>query len=175
MPEAEACADRARRPNGTGSRALPLRGRKPKSTEAHKREGTYRGDRHGKRATAPSGVPDAPKALSDEAAKEWNRVVKLLAAAGLVAKLDRSALALYCQAWSDYWAAKEIIENEGWSAVGSTGNVIEHPAARCMRAAWDQCMRAAREFGLTPAARSSIKLGGGNKEESGNDDEAAFF
>jgi P27 family predicted phage terminase small subunit len=151
------------------------RGRKPKPTEAHKREGTFRQDRHAARAKAAAGVPDAPMSLSAEAAKEWKRVVKLLAEAGLVAKLDRSALALYCQSWADYWAAKAIVEKEGWMAVGSTGNVIEHPAAKCMQRAWAQCLQAAREFGLTPAARSSIKLGGTSKDGEGDDEEAAFF
>ena len=148
------------------------RGRKPKPTEQHKLDGTFREDRHGKRATAEPGVPVAPPCLSDEAKCEWKRVIDQLSAAGLVAKLDRAVLALYCESWADYWAAKALVQKEGWTAVGSTGNVIEHPAVKAMQRAWEHCVRAAREFGMTPSARASIKLPDG---ESSDPDEAAFF
>jgi P27 family predicted phage terminase small subunit len=148
------------------------RGRKPKPTAQHKREGTFRHDRHANRASTPAGVPSPPEALCDEAAVEWKRVVSLLAAAGLVAQLDRAALALYCQAWGDYWAAKAIVDDEGWTAVGSTGNVIEHPAVKAMQRSWAQCLQAAREFGMTPSARASIKM---PAREARGETETEFF
>jgi len=148
------------------------RGRKPKPTAQHKREGTFRHDRHADRTQVPSGVPDPPAMLSDDAAEEWRRVVALLSAAGLIAQLDRGALALYCQAWSDYWAAKAIVEDEGWTAVGSTGNVVEHPAVKAMQRSWAQVLQAAREFGMTPSARASIKL---PAKEAADAQEKAFF
>ena len=137
---------------------MMTRGRKPKPTGRHKVEGTYRHDRHGDRATAKPGVPTAPAKLSAEAKVEWQRVIGELAAANLLAKLDRSTLALYCEAWADYWAAKLIVQKEGWTAVGSTGNVIEHPAVKAMQRAWEQCLKAGCQFGMTPSARGSIKM-----------------
>lgn len=44
-------------------------------------------------------VPDAPRHLSATAKKEWKRITPLLVEEGLIAKMDRSILALYCQAW----------------------------------------------------------------------------
>lgn len=45
-------------------------------------------------------TPDCPKHLWPEARKEWKRISAELEDAGLVAKVDRSQLALYCQAWA---------------------------------------------------------------------------
>lgn len=43
-------------------------------------------------------IPSAPKHLSVEAKKEWKRITPLLEELGLISGLDRTALALYCQA-----------------------------------------------------------------------------
>jgi phage terminase small subunit len=45
-------------------------------------------------------IPGCPRHLLPEARKEWKRVTAELERYGLVSKLDRSALALYCQAWA---------------------------------------------------------------------------
>ena len=46
----------------------------------------------------PHEIPSAPKHLGIEARKEWKRITPLLMELGLVTGLDRTALALYCQA-----------------------------------------------------------------------------
>lgn len=43
-------------------------------------------------------IPDAPRHLGREARKEWKRITPLLEELGLISGLDRSALAMYCQA-----------------------------------------------------------------------------
>ena len=45
-------------------------------------------------------VPSFPKHLWPEARKEWKRIAPELVRYGLVSKLDRAALALYCQSWA---------------------------------------------------------------------------
>lgn len=44
-------------------------------------------------------VPDIPKHLTAEARKEWKRISVELLALGLIGRIDRAALSLYCQAW----------------------------------------------------------------------------
>ncbi|HWT62443.1 MAG TPA: phage terminase small subunit P27 family [Ochrobactrum sp.] len=44
-------------------------------------------------------IPDAPRHLSATAKKEWKRITPLLVEEGLIAMMDRSILALYCQNW----------------------------------------------------------------------------
>lgn len=45
-------------------------------------------------------TPDCPKHLWPEARKEWKRISAELEDAGLVARVDRAQLAMYCQAWA---------------------------------------------------------------------------
>lgn len=45
-------------------------------------------------------IPNCPKHLLPEAKKEWRRIGPELEKLGLVSKIDRPALALYCQAWA---------------------------------------------------------------------------
>lgn len=54
-------------------------------------------------------VPGFPKHLWPEARKEWKRIAPELMRYGLISKLDRSALALYCQAWARKdWAEHQL-------------------------------------------------------------------
>jgi len=43
-------------------------------------------------------IPSVPRHLGAEAKKEWKRITPLLEELGLISGLDRTALALYCQA-----------------------------------------------------------------------------
>lgn len=45
-------------------------------------------------------IPGCPPHLLKEAKKEWRRIGPELEKLGLISKLDRTALALYCQAWA---------------------------------------------------------------------------
>ena len=45
-------------------------------------------------------IPDCPAHLRPEARKEWKRITPELERYGLISKIDRAALALYCQAWA---------------------------------------------------------------------------
>jgi phage terminase small subunit len=47
-------------------------------------------------------IPGCPKHLLPEARKEWKRITPLLEGLGLIAKIDRAALSLYCQEWA-WW------------------------------------------------------------------------
>lgn len=58
-------------------------------------------------------VPGVPKHLWPEARKEWRRISALLVENRLVSKLDRSALALYCQWWAKWvWAEEQFTRSK---------------------------------------------------------------
>lgn len=57
-------------------------------------------------------TPDCPKHLWPEAKKEWKRIGPELEDAGLVAKIDRSALALYCQSWARWVWHEECLARD---------------------------------------------------------------
>ena len=50
----------------------------------------------------PVEIPDAPDWLDEDALAEWARVSPDLVKLGLISRLDRQALAQYCEAVSDY-------------------------------------------------------------------------
>lgn len=109
------------------------------------------------------GRPPCPAHLVGEARTEWSRVTRLLVEAGLLTKADRAALAAYCEAWATWVLAVEMLakpKEEGGGMVTITEN--GYPM---LSAWWTVSQQAAKsmrsflvEFGLTPAARSRMKV-----------------
>jgi P27 family predicted phage terminase small subunit len=89
------------------------RGPPPKPSSLKVIQGTFRPDRAAANEPKPAvKIPTAPAWLGDEAKKEWKRVTKEMAALGLISELDRTALALYCQALDEYLAACRGLDAE---------------------------------------------------------------
>lgn len=58
-------------------------------------------------------IPGCPSHLMPEAKKEWRRITPELERYGLISKLDRAALALYCQSWAQLvYAEKQLARSE---------------------------------------------------------------
>ena len=55
------------------------------------------------------GIPECPEWLMDDAKEERNRVAPELFRLGLLARIDRTALAEYCQSYAKWKAAEEEI------------------------------------------------------------------
>lgn len=124
-------------------------------------------------------IPDAPRWIWPEAKKEWKRLGAELERYGLVSKLDRAALVLYCQAWARLvWAETMLsramkqseekrIEAEARDEVWKGGDGIMVPSpngALIYSHHWVVQRRAAQEvhwylqsFGLSPASRGRVK------------------
>ncbi len=94
----------------TGERQC-MRGRIPKPTALKERQGNP-----GKRAlnkgisTMKQGVARPPAHLSDAAKREWQRLRRKLAPAGLLTPLDANVLAMYCMAWARWVEAEEQLD-----------------------------------------------------------------
>lgn len=115
------------------------------------------------------GLPKCPAHLDKNAKAEWRRISKELAAIGLLAAVDRAALAAYCQCWSRWIDAEESIKKFG-TVIKSpkSGYPVQNPYVGIANTALDQMRKFLIEFGLTPASRSriSIDLGTNTKEDS---------
>lgn len=147
---------------------MGLRGPKPKPVELKLLAGNPGGRPHpagGRPSRVKPGRPDRPPELTAEAAAEWDRIVPELTEAGLLAKVDRAALAAYCFAWAELVGATAILEAEGRIVrepmQNSKGEVIgekvkNHPANRLMSDASARVKAYLSEFGLTPAARQRL-------------------
>jgi P27 family predicted phage terminase small subunit len=72
---------------------------------------------------------------------------------GLISKIDRDAMASYCDAWQRYHDARDAMD----SVVihGAHGPSV-HPSIRIMKDAQAEIKHWCREFGMTPSARAAL-------------------
>lgn len=106
-------------------------------------------------------APTCPSFLTKDAKAEWKRIIDDLVSLGIVAKIDRAELAIYCQAYADWKKAREMI-----AALGDAGYVENTPSGYKQMAAWMQVANRAEErmrtagaaFGLSPSARSKLRV-----------------
>lgn len=139
-------------------------------------QGTFRQDRVANHEAKPEvEIPPVPSHLSDEAKVEWGRVSQELATLGLLTRIDRAALAAYCECWSDWVDAsrkcvgpdgkdrKVIVTGErlkydkdGHVTERSGGNPIENPYFSIKKRSAELMHKFLVEFGMTPAARTRI-------------------
>jgi len=103
-----------------------------------------------------SRVPRCPAHLTAEARREWRRVVRELAEAGLLTTVDRAALACYCQAWADWVDAQAHIDEGGRVCTSETGYQYQSPWVSIAKNAMEQMRRFMTEFGMTPSSRSRV-------------------
>lgn len=104
-------------------------------------------------------VPKCPPHLSSEAKREWKRITVELEKYGLVSQMDRSALAVYCQAYGRWVTAEKKIK-----ALDEDGLIDETPNGYKQIGVWlqisnravEQMHRFLSEFGMTPSSRSRV-------------------
>ncbi len=133
------------------------RGRKPLPTKIKQLRGTFRPDRaKGNEPKVESAIPEPPDWLSADALAEWKRLAPQLAAAGLLTKLDRAALASYCSAWGDLCEANRTLQEFGSTYVTEKGAIVLHPMLKVVERSRQALRAFAAEFGLTPSARTRV-------------------
>lgn len=132
-------------------------GRPRKPTGLHVIDGTARKDRMMPNEPKPALIrPSCPAWLAKEAKREWRRIAKELEDLGLLTRVDRAALAAYCQCYSRWKDAEALVAAEGLTETTDKGNVIQHPAVGIANKAMAEMRAFLSEFGMTPAARTRI-------------------
>lgn len=119
-------------------------------------------------------IPTPPKHLGTEAKKEWKRITPLLEDLGLISGLDRSALALYCQAAGrlaelemafNGKVAKRVDEGMEYCDAVYEASYSTTPSGYAQQSVIVQLIGKHREqlnrylmhFGLSPAARGRVQ------------------
>jgi P27 family predicted phage terminase small subunit len=134
------------------------RGRKPKPVELRLVQGNPGKRPVPKRAPKPKGSLSAPPADMSPAAKaEW-RYVLANQPAGLLTKVDRAILRIYCDEMALYKEAKAGIKETGLLVSTPNGAVQTSPLVTIMRQAEEKVLRTASEMGMTPSARVRLAL-----------------
>lgn len=154
-------------------------GRNAKGTSAHVLRGTFRQDRHGEATSdPPAGVPMRPKRLSPTARAEWDRMVARLTDTRALSSVDDAALYQYVQLFAETEAIaaegadhrrltkvllKAIAKLQGDALVDAVKEIVTLQAlAKKTTQQLRQGHMALRqylvEFGMTPSARTRVKL-----------------
>src|SRR5262245_58686562 len=97
--------------------------------------------------------PSLPQHLSAEAKKEWRRIVRELLKLGVVTKIDRAALAAYCEAWATWKCALEKLAVEEKVIKAPSGYPVLNPLVTIANKAAEHMHKFLVEFRMTPASR----------------------
>jgi len=155
---------------------MGLRGPQPKPAALKLLEGNA-----GKRALDLSAgvnprveIPDAPRHLGKEARKEWKRITPILEELGLITGLDRTALAMYCQAAGRLHELEMAFNGQVARLEGEDVNYVDAvykasyavtPSGYAQQSVMVQLLSKHRaevnrylmHFGLSPAARARVQ------------------
>jgi P27 family predicted phage terminase small subunit len=137
---------------------MTRRGAKPLPTKLKVVRGTLRKDRANPRepAVQPE-IPPCPPELSPTAKAEWERIAPELAMLGLLARIDRSALALYCESYARWIDAISAIQQYGAVVKSPSGYPIQSPYVGIANKAGEQVRLMLSEFGMTPSSRTRVQ------------------
>ena len=135
-----------------------MKGRKPIPSKIKALRGNPGKRPLGKEPDMPKALPECPPHLSDEAKREWNRITADLGATGILSKVDRAALAGYCQAWSRWVEAETALKKAGPVVQTKNGNPIQNPYLAVANKALEQMHKLLTEFGMTPSSRVRLAV-----------------
>lgn len=112
------------------------------------------------------GMPPCPAWLNKNAKKHWDTLGPVLVQAGLLSVVDGDVFGLHCDNMAAYAEAMQrLTEVEKWVAKTPNGFEVQAAWLQIRNKLQEQIIKTAREFGLTPAARSNVRV---NKPEQLN-------
>jgi P27 family predicted phage terminase small subunit len=75
---------------------------------------------------------------------------------GLLSKIDRAALALFCQAWARWVEAEEALKRYGVMVKSPNGFPMQSPYLAVANKAMEQMRALLAEFGMSPSSRTRV-------------------
>ena len=102
-------------------------------------------------------LPKCPPHLDTEAKNHWRLLLKDLKQSGILATVDRGALAMLCEAWSRYAKMAALVREHG-EALLHNGRLYTSPYYLAMTKERAAYHRIASEFGLTPSSRTRLAI-----------------
>lgn len=144
-----------------------MKGRPPKPTAQHKKEGTYNATKHGARLTFPAldGIPPAPDYFTDGQAAKWYLFCTMLKRDDMLSDTYLELLERYCNAWQTWWKARLDVDQKGLTFETESGQTKQNPAVAIEKEMLSLMVRILEQFGYTPRAAMSMKQTGSKKED----------
>lgn len=109
---------------------------------------------------------DMPDWLSLEAQKHWPIVSRQLLDAGVLTRMDATALGLYCESWARWKHANDHIAKFGPLVKSASGIPMQSPLLAIANTAWMQMTKMLIEFGMTPSSRTRVTVAAHQEEEN---------
>lgn len=134
-----------------------MRGRKPIPTNVRLLRGDIPSMINDDEPVPSEGIPTCPS-KHPEIKKIWEYTVDQLSKMRTVTMADRDTLLAYCEAVNMHRIASQLMAKEGVVIPGSHGGLVCHPAQKIQREAAQLIRALGTEFGLTPSARTRIKV-----------------
>ena len=136
---------------------MAVRGARPLPTRLKVVRGTLRKGRTNMHEPAlPIEIPRCPAHLSAEAKREWKRISADLVGYGLLTRIDRAALALYCEAWGRWVEAEQALRKFGVMIKAPSGFPMQSPYLAIANKAMEQMRAMLCEFGMSPSSRTRV-------------------
>jgi len=103
-----------------------------------------------------------PRWLMKEAGAKFKQLAAQLESMNITGQIDTEALARYCDTWAWWRELRKIIKKEGqiYTGIDANDNTFykTRPEANLALKLAAQLSKMEAEFGLTPAARASVKV-----------------
>jgi P27 family predicted phage terminase small subunit len=109
----------------------------------------------------PKADPTPPAGLEGLALEKWTEVVALFTSMGVFTQADRHAVQRYCLMYEQWWDLEKHCREHGSTQITSTGYSQVTAEATLVRSLRKELLEIERQFGMTPAARSSLKVSAG--------------
>jgi len=104
----------------------------------------------------------APDYLDEQAKKEFDKLAQVLYKNMLLTEIDEHQLALLCQAFARWVELEKQIQktNNQMIIKDRLGNPIPNPLIKMSLQASDQVYKYLQTFGMSPSARTRVKMAG---------------
>lgn len=125
---------------------------------------TDKGDTHGPAVDLE--LPPPPIWLSKDAKKHWDQLGAALLSVGLISAIDGDVFALHCSNIAKYGEVEQKLEDLAmWTQTTPNGFKMQSALLQIRNRLQELIVKTAREFGMTPASRSAMKV---QKPEQGD-------
>jgi len=111
-----------------------------------------------------------PPHLSEEARREWRRLVPILERMRVLTEADEIPLANLCLQYTTLVKAQRLLEKSGLLFKTKSGYVQQSPLVAIVAGCVEQVGRLCREFGMSPASRTRIRVEVGEGENDNLED-----
>jgi P27 family predicted phage terminase small subunit len=136
-----------------------VRGRKPKPTRLKLITGNPGKRPLNAREPKPAiRVPTCPAHLNPSAKAEWKRLARQMHVLGMISKLDRAALAAYCQAYGRWAEAERKLKETPMLLKLPSGIIQQSPWLAIANKQLELMSKFMSELGLSPVARTRVEV-----------------